>query len=489
MTMSVPESRRVLQGVGWGLLLLALAALSVNRLAPAHLNADVLLQSVMSLQRVTLFYWGQNRLMNFLPLLVQGIADPQRNLYALLGLAALAHHAWLLALAHGMRELAGAGQRVSLLALFLLLTALSLGVLREYELFSLIVWHFEYSLPALLGLLAFHALRAPALSLWRVLLAGLLLTVALGLNAAVGLPAMVLGGGYGLYQRRLPAFLCGYLGLVVLLMLASLLVSRWRGPSYAGFELGLLGRGLGEVLGNLAAMFQPAAAGVLLVAFALGGLAWQWRGAQVLKVSAGERLALPLLVLFALGWLVLFAGNTWVAANAFHPRYFTWLLYTGLAVLALLWVHALAGLQGLAQRVIAVLAGLFCAYCLHAPAIALANYPLLQRLDQPALQGHGLYAGEYWQVWPLVWQELAQGRPALGLAYRGEGNLFAVRAYAAGFWDAGRPLSLFCLQALPEECVRQAAHVLGELQLQAQQAQGDNWRLELLPARDGRAGQ
>ena len=159
MTMSVPESRRVLQGVGWGLLLLALAALSVNRLAPAHLNADVLLQSVMSLQRVTLFYWGQNRLMNFLPLLLQGIRDPQLNLYALLGLAALAHHAWLLALAHGMRELAGAGQRVSLLALFLLLTALSLGVLREYELFSLIVWHFEYSLPALLGLLAFHALR------------------------------------------------------------------------------------------------------------------------------------------------------------------------------------------------------------------------------------------------------------------------------------------------------------------------------------------
>ena len=129
--MSVPESRRVLQGVGWGLLLLALAALSVNRLAPAHLNADVLLQSVMSLQRVTLFYWGQNRLMNFLPLLLQGIRDPQLNLYALLGLAALAHHAWLLALAHGMRELAGAGQRVSLLALFLLLTALSLGVLRE----------------------------------------------------------------------------------------------------------------------------------------------------------------------------------------------------------------------------------------------------------------------------------------------------------------------------------------------------------------------
>ena len=57
---------------------------TVSGLAPAFLNADVILNSVMSLQNITPFYWGQNRLLNVVPLLAWPLRDPALNLLAIL---------------------------------------------------------------------------------------------------------------------------------------------------------------------------------------------------------------------------------------------------------------------------------------------------------------------------------------------------------------------------------------------------------------------
>jgi len=46
------------------------------------LDADVILNSIMSLQKVTLFYWGQNRLLNLVPFILSPITNPGYNLAA-----------------------------------------------------------------------------------------------------------------------------------------------------------------------------------------------------------------------------------------------------------------------------------------------------------------------------------------------------------------------------------------------------------------------
>lgn len=43
-------------------LLVLFSCLTVNKYSPEFLHADVIINSVMSLQNITLFYWGQNRL-------------------------------------------------------------------------------------------------------------------------------------------------------------------------------------------------------------------------------------------------------------------------------------------------------------------------------------------------------------------------------------------------------------------------------------------
>ncbi len=52
---------------------------------PLSQNADGLLETIMSLQRLTLFYWGQSRFANILPLLASPIRNPVLNADAQLG--------------------------------------------------------------------------------------------------------------------------------------------------------------------------------------------------------------------------------------------------------------------------------------------------------------------------------------------------------------------------------------------------------------------
>jgi hypothetical protein len=82
------------------LLIAVLSALTVNLYAPRYFNADVSLFSLMSLQNITIFFWGQDRLANVLPVLVWVFRNPTANLCAVLLFAAATHYALLLLLAH-----------------------------------------------------------------------------------------------------------------------------------------------------------------------------------------------------------------------------------------------------------------------------------------------------------------------------------------------------------------------------------------------------
>jgi hypothetical protein len=102
--------------------LLVVSALPVIAYAPDFIGADTVLGSIMSLQNVTLYFWGQNRLLNVLPFAVSWITDPQSNLLALLYLASLASFSLLLLLALFARR-AVAGRSDLVLPVFAALSA------------------------------------------------------------------------------------------------------------------------------------------------------------------------------------------------------------------------------------------------------------------------------------------------------------------------------------------------------------------------------
>jgi hypothetical protein len=61
-------------------------------------NADVLMSSIMSLQNLTVYYWGQNRLLNVLPALAYPFRDPHQNLQAILYITAASYFAFLISI-------------------------------------------------------------------------------------------------------------------------------------------------------------------------------------------------------------------------------------------------------------------------------------------------------------------------------------------------------------------------------------------------------
>jgi|GEM_PF-2145943 len=70
-----------LNGIAIPGLLLACVLLTLGHV-PLQQNADGLLPTIMSLQRLTFYYWEQDRFANLLPLLTAWIGDPTHNLFA-----------------------------------------------------------------------------------------------------------------------------------------------------------------------------------------------------------------------------------------------------------------------------------------------------------------------------------------------------------------------------------------------------------------------
>ena len=76
--------------------------LTVNKLAPLFMNADVMMNSIMSLQKVTLFYWGQDRLLNVLPFVLSAVQNARANFYLCIILSNLCFCALIWVWAHGL---------------------------------------------------------------------------------------------------------------------------------------------------------------------------------------------------------------------------------------------------------------------------------------------------------------------------------------------------------------------------------------------------
>jgi hypothetical protein len=70
---------------------LLFSIICLNWSVPVNFDADTILQSLMSTQKVTLFYWGQDHYANFLPFIFSWIKSPTLNLLLILFTSGLAY--------------------------------------------------------------------------------------------------------------------------------------------------------------------------------------------------------------------------------------------------------------------------------------------------------------------------------------------------------------------------------------------------------------
>lgn len=131
--------------------LFLVSALTVIKVAPESLNADMLLNSVMSLQKLTLYYWGQNRLLNVLPLSVSLIKNPSLNLASILILTSISFYGLLYLISRAAVMLLVAKKESGVtLKVFVIISSAFVFIFTPHAVSEITIGHIEYSLPCLL---------------------------------------------------------------------------------------------------------------------------------------------------------------------------------------------------------------------------------------------------------------------------------------------------------------------------------------------------
>lgn len=451
------------------MLVLALAALTVNRYAPSAFSGDVILYSVMSLQNVTLFFWEQNRLLNVGPALTAVVRDPTANFIANLMFPAVVFFVLLRYLAgRAVRVAANSAQADRLLgerAVFLLLVLVVFLVLRPAAIFDYVIWHVEYSLSWLLLAIAYFRWFAyDSVRIGGLLMVMVFMVVATGVNYSIVLPALALSCGRvwitGSVSRDTVKFALVAVGAIMFWVVVARFFPGPGQEAYAGFDILGLGDAIPQVLRNVSSvLFLP---GLALVVGAV--IVLRFGRAGYLE-PAGLGLVQVILTLFALGWLVLFAGNAWVAANQYHFRYFAPVLFVGLMLLALDLAHLRVPLSAKGRLLACVALFLGLAAYLSRPFVPLQEYEFVRRADAVAVEGVAIYGGDFNLTWAAVMRGLLRGEAALGLAERASGNEAALLEHADAALAADGVLVVNCLQAAALRCLDQANAYVGPLRL------------------------
>lgn len=460
------QSRRLVVAflaVAW---LIGIAGLTVIKYAPPYLDADVILNSVMSLQRVTLFYWGQNRLLNVLPVLAFPFRDPNWNLSAVLLITSLSFcglvyvFSWLVS---SISPDSSSDRPTLTLKVFVIMSSLTLLVFKPGTIYTMALAHIEYSGAVLLGVLAVLLLtRARLQSLWSHYLGWTALFIAFGMNPSIIIPMVFLTLaliGYDGVIRR--SHLVLGLGAVLVFVLWFIISRLYGGPAYGGVNLADWAAGWRTSLTNIVSNIEP----MVLLSITLLVVTAQAAVAYVTKRrrtwNRKEWFFLVFGVLFSISWFMVFSMNDWVAQNQYHWRYFSFILFVAILLGAIFVRRLLENLgPGLSTVLMMACAGIGIG-SLYSEIKAFSEYQIFHEVDGLSEPGSGLYSGDYWMAWPSVMRDLMAGHESYGLVYRGDTNAGAAREFVAMAIERNGNAVVRCLEAEPKECLESINAVVG----------------------------
>jgi hypothetical protein len=428
--------------------LLTASVATVLRYTADFLQADGVEQSVMSIQDVDLFFWGQNRFAAFVSLLASPIADPDANLFACLLINAISFHVLLLVLAWmGARVVTGTREHWATAVLFLSFVAAAHLLIAPAKMHIMALESQPYSMSWALTLGAFLLWKRR--EAWAFALSALMVGAAMGLNQSTVLIAAFLSVVEIARRRqwvRWPVFGAIWVAWFGVWAVLSARYGGVAGPipdasqEYFAFDLTQFVSGATASLTAIVGAFRPVRLTIMLVMAC----------AAVLALGAARRAALlsrlSLATTFSVLYWAVFTGNPWVAANGYPFRYFFPVVIFVVVAAATPIAAAVLGVARLeitlatrahlwpgretkaAHRISVALVAAASAAAMAGPLVSPSHSAVLEQT-----QATGRYAvdkditflaGYYWDMWPVQFHVLKAGRTA---------------GYTTGFKSGGDP--------------------------------------------------
>lgn len=440
--------------VGWAWLLLSavLAGLLfplTPRLAGLQ-DGDGLLTSIMSTDKLTWYFWGQDRFLNFIPGLASVVQDSDLNLRLQLFLRAV--FAYLAPL--GVLIFFKPSPRFLWLALVISNTILVL-CLSPYGLFSLYAQHNPVGTSLMLFGLAWLAL--PTSRRWHLALVLLLCFLAYAVNIALLIYALPWLLFLLLLRPRQNRELITFSAINLLAMGLAFAHSRMFGERSTDFSVTPSLDATLSAYMVLAQNIAPLSALLILL------ITWYC----LRQARPTCKLELAALTLTAGMMVAVLANTTWVQTSEFNLRYFMTALIL-LATVASLIVSSFLLQLKLKRRHLSILMLL----CTGALLVGLhgfdRNYSELinprWRASAKAVAALAvrdqarLIIGDFWDVWPVVFEverrrsaKQNRAEPIFGATFRSHPMLARILATTV---DKG-PQTALCLMETASACVNQ----------------------------------
>ncbi|RMQ30133.1 hypothetical protein ALQ07_01252 [Pseudomonas syringae pv. actinidiae] len=390
------------------------AILPLTQALAGFQDGDGILTSLMSTQKLTWYFWGQDRLLNFIPALASPFTDVETNLRVQVFFRSM--FAYLSPL--GILIFFNRSPKFLLVAIAIT-NIILLACLSQYAQFNFYVQHNTFG-TSLVMLASAYALTYSGLPKAAIAVIALFVcSVAYATNYALltyAIPVIFLLG-----VLRWPAWK-RYLSFFVINCLA-VLIARYHSQTYgvAPTDLGL-SISFQAVIDALHIIYQNLDLGAFLLLLAITFICYQ--------ISAEKKfieLSGVLCVAFAI--VVLLANTLWVQMNLHNVRYFL----TSELIIASVFGFVITRALILGQYKYALfIPGLALVYCVFVPLGGFtATYNELVgapwRANSKAVaklavdESAEVIAGSFWDVWPAVFEtkHLQRTLPVYGAAFRG----------------------------------------------------------------------
>ena len=452
--------------------MLIISMLTVVKAAPDDLNADTIMHSVMSLQNLTMYYWGQNRLLNALPFAATLVKNPTLNLAVILMLASISLYGLLYLLSRSSAILLGLEnvEEISL-KVFLITSSAFVFIFSSHALYEIAIGHIEYSFPSLL--LVFSVLKiyskANVGGGWRRLILPLAaIILAIGLNPSTVIPVFFITVAIAFYKKS-------FRSNELLLLLASgvaffawdFVSKQYGNLPYHEFRLEILYSGLQKVIEGLLSTLNLSIIFIFIAIISIRQIVF-----RVYKISKNYEPHFMIAsyvtnaaVLFSIAWIFLFSSSRWVAMNQYEWRYFIYVIF---ALIFLCTLHLTLFLRNKNDKKSQALTGVAAFSALiflviPIPKLDFSDYKIFQRVNELTEPGSRLYSGDYWMVWPSVLRDMMKGYEAYGLTHRGEANKEAAREFVLRAIKENGRASVHCLNDTIQNCISQVNSTAGPL--------------------------
>jgi len=438
---------------------------TVVKYSPEYTTADTIMHSIMSIQKLTLYYWGQNRLANVLSAIVSPISNPELNLLAVLFISSASMYYLIWLIAKTICRIHDRDDSSCAPLIFIVISLIFITIPRPFTVSEIALGHIEYSMSAALMVSAYYNYYTAKFSVFSYSCLVFMLAASLGLNPSNLLLGLHLSASIALYNRNISIKDAAIVSIVVMHFLIWHALSKSLGAThydYSIFNIRYIDEGVNESANNIiSALDLPVLflwGSIISLIFAILFSSLKKAsiiGCSVLLYSAFCATA------FIFLWMLLFSCSEWVRNSHYSWRYYTYVFFSLLFIIGCL-IFVLFNRFSSRSRLISAGILLFTGIIYtNTKYISVLKYDVFSLANSISSSDGGLYAGDYFLVWPSVYRDLINQREAYGLCFRAESNGDAVRDYYRKKIVSNDFVEIKCLNDTFENCRNQINSILG----------------------------